>query len=153
MPHSFPDRRFFGVVDPDPTWSLGGGLGFTALVVSNEFDTSAILNSVGPLFSWTFPNRKVARARIDKAGASARAALAGFDGAVLDALREAESALTLYARHIEQNDRLRIARDENRPAAPLQNQQTRRAACRERRGTSLSNSGVGVHLKKKITTP
>src|SRR3546814_19757109 len=81
--------------------------------------------SVGPLISWTFPNRKVARARIDKAGASARAALAGFDGAVLDALREAESALTLYARHIEQNDRLRIARDENRRAAQLQNQLAR----------------------------
>src|SRR3546814_2462120 len=67
----------------------------------------------------------IPRARIDKAGASARAALAGFDGAVLDALREAESALTLYARHIEQNDRLRIARDENRRAAQLQNQLAR----------------------------
>src|SRR3546814_16823136 len=109
---------------------------------SNEFDSSAIHYSVGPLISWTFPNRKVARARIDKAGASARAALAGFDGAVLDALRAAASALTLYARHLEQNDRLRNARDDTRP-------ETGREWVRERRCAAVESWGGADALKKK----
>src|SRR3546814_11421789 len=53
-----------------PTVTFGAGLGLTSRMGSNEFASSAIHYSVGPLISWTFPTRKVARARIAKAGAS-----------------------------------------------------------------------------------
>ncbi|MFS2056056.1 TolC family protein, partial [Variovorax sp. CT11-76] len=54
--------------------------------------------SLGPLISWTVPNTGIAQARIAQAEAGTRAALAKFDGTVLTALRETESALGNYAR-------------------------------------------------------
>lgn len=53
---------------------------------------------LGPLVSWTFSNRRMVRARIDQAGAGADAALASFDGSVLVALQQTETALSAYAR-------------------------------------------------------
>ena len=66
---------------------------------------------VGPLLSWTFPNRSAARARIAEAGAAARAAEARFDGAVLSAIQQTETALDGYVREIERNTELKAARD------------------------------------------
>lgn len=67
--------------------------------------------SIGPLLSWSWPNRSLARARIDAAGASADAALASFDGAVLQALRQTETALSAYAQEVEREHSLAQARD------------------------------------------
>ena len=67
--------------------------------------------NLGPLISWTLPNTGVAHARIAQAQASTRASFAKFDGTVLTALRETETALDAYARELQRQDALRQARD------------------------------------------
>src|SRR5690606_8396930 len=74
-----------------------------------------------PLLSWTFPNRALVRAKLAQARADAEAALAAFDGAWLDALREVESALTDYAKERERVDALSNARRHAGDAARLAN--------------------------------
>ncbi|WP_245002018.1 TolC family protein [Cupriavidus pinatubonensis] len=115
-PHGLASRR--PVYIPPSRWRQV--LARRSARAASRFSGSAFQYGLGPVISWTFPNQKVARARIDEAGAAARAALAQFDGAVLNALRETESALTLYVRHIEENDHLRQARDASLAAARLQ---------------------------------
>lgn len=116
-----------GVATADlyPSVSLGGSLGTTSRHVDGLVDSAAFRFNIGPLISWSFPNRRVARARIAQSDAAARAALARFDGSVLAALREAETALGTYARDLEQNVKLKLARDESRKAADLQARMTR----------------------------
>ena len=111
-----------GVATADlyPSVSLGGSLGTTSRSVGGLVDSSAFRFSIGPLISWSFPNRRVARARIAQSDAAARAALASFDGSVLLALREAETALGAYARDLEENAKLKVAREESRKAAGIQ---------------------------------
>lgn len=111
-----------GVATADlyPTVSLGASVGTTSRSLDQLVDPSAFRFGLGPLISWTFPNRKVARARIAEADAAARGALASFDGSVLVALREAEIALGTYARDLRENALLVAARDETRKAAVLQ---------------------------------
>jgi NodT family efflux transporter outer membrane factor (OMF) lipoprotein len=77
---------------------------------------SAQFWGLGPTISWTVPDR-ASHARIEAAGATANAALAHFDGVVLNALRETESSLTTYARDLERNASLRAARDRFAEAA------------------------------------
>jgi NodT family efflux transporter outer membrane factor (OMF) lipoprotein len=66
---------------------------------------------LGSLISWSFPTGG-ARARIRESGAVADGALAHFDGVVLNALRETETDLSTYARHLDRNVELRDARDQ-----------------------------------------
>lgn len=54
-------------------------------------------------------NQSVTRAQITAAGAAAKGALAHFDGVVLSALRDTESALTAYARDQQRNEDLATA--------------------------------------------
>jgi NodT family efflux transporter outer membrane factor (OMF) lipoprotein len=93
-----------------PQVSIGGALG-----IAGPFSTIGSVSSfggnVGPLLSWTFPNISVAHARIAEAGAAAEAAEAQFDGAVLTALQQTETALDAYVREIDHNHELRRARD------------------------------------------
>lgn len=103
-----------------PTISIGASAGSTSRQIGGLFSDSALRFSVGPLVSWTIPNRSVARARIAQADAASRAALAGFDGTVLRALRETETALTIYVRDLDARAALRQARDESRAAAVIQ---------------------------------
>lgn len=100
-----------------PEVSLGASLGTTARAIGGLADPAAYRFSLGPLISWSFPNRSVARTRIDQADATVRGALATFDGSVLNALRETESALTIYVRDLEENAYLEQARDLSREAA------------------------------------
>lgn len=67
--------------------------------------------SIGPLISWQMPNRARAKAQVAAAQASIDAAYARFDGTVLAALKEVESALTIYQRDIERMIRLRAAQE------------------------------------------
>lgn len=100
-----------GVATADlyPAVSIGASVGSTGLV--QDFLAPATRSfGVGPLLSWTFPNRRAARARIAAASAVAAAALARFDGVVLTALRETETALTAYAHDMQQNGALAAAR-------------------------------------------
>lgn len=73
--------------------------------------------SVGPLISWTIPNTGAAQARIAQAQANTKAAAARFDATVLNALRETESALVVYARQLDRDAALRAARDQSAEAA------------------------------------
>lgn len=73
--------------------------------------------SLGPLISWTLPNTGVAQARIAQAEAGTRAALARFDGTVLTALRETETALTVYAHELDRRAALQAARDDSAAVA------------------------------------
>lgn len=102
-----------------PTVSFGASLGSTVRMGADPLSKSAIHYSLGPVVSWTFPNRAVAHARIDQADASARAALARFDGTVLTALKEVDGALTAYTGDFEENRQLRLATDQSRIAARM----------------------------------
>ncbi len=100
-----------GVATADlyPQVSLGGSAGFTGPLSALGSDDAFHLG-LGPLISWSFPNRSIVRARIAQAGASADAALATFDGSVLEALRQTETALSAYARERDRNTALARAR-------------------------------------------
>lgn len=103
-----------GVATADlyPSISLGLSAGSTGAL---ERFGAANANrwSLGPLISWTLPSTGTARSRIVEAQAGADGALARFDGSVLGALKEVESALTVYAREMERNAALTTARDES----------------------------------------
>lgn len=102
-----------------PQVSLGAsvtGQGITpGAVVSNQ----GFGFSIGPLISWTFPNIVAARARIAQARAGNEAALATFDGTILTALQETETALSDYQGTIDRNTALRAARDQSAEAARI----------------------------------
>src|SRR5262249_6929904 len=66
---------------------------------------------IGAVLSWQ-ANQSAARARIEAAKASTKLALANFDGTVLGALRDAETALNVYVHDLEREDSTRRARDE-----------------------------------------
>lgn len=108
-----------GVATADlyPSISIGGSIGSTATSLGGLGSGSAFRFGLGPLLSWSFPNLTIARARIRQAEASAQGALAQFDGAWLNALRDTESALADYARERERADLLRRARDQGGEAA------------------------------------
>ncbi len=78
----------------------------------NELATNKGLTwGVGPSISWTFPNQAGPRARVRQAKASAAAALAGFDNAVLQALKETEQALATYSAELNRRQALSEAQD------------------------------------------
>jgi NodT family efflux transporter outer membrane factor (OMF) lipoprotein len=95
-----------------PNINLGasfGGVGFM-----NQFgDANTWKFSIGPLISWSLPSLSSARVHIAQAKAGTSGALAHFDSVVLNALRETESALTIYARELDRNAMLRSARDQS----------------------------------------
>jgi outer membrane protein TolC len=94
-------------------------LGASAGAIGNIADLgmpAAQTWSWGPLISWTLPLESE-QARVDEAGAAAKAALARFDGVVLNALRETESSLALYQRDLERNAILHAARDKAKEAS------------------------------------
>ena len=97
------------VGDLYPKISLGLNLGSTGYVgdfLKKQTDSYTL----GPLISWEFPNVGAARAKIAAAKATTAADYARFDGVVLTALREVESALTVYARDLDRESDLKTAR-------------------------------------------
>ena len=101
-----------------PRVNLGGAIG----LLSGGFVATA-----SPFISWSFPNQAPARARLAQARATEQAALAGWDVAVLRALREVETALVAYDAEKRRNISLGAAREQAALAA-------RRAAARVRLG-------------------
>jgi NodT family efflux transporter outer membrane factor (OMF) lipoprotein len=103
-----------GVATADlyPSVSLGLSAGTTG-ALSALGDANAFRWSLGPLISWTVPNTGSARSRIAQSEAIAGGALARFDGTVLNALRETESALTVYARELDRHAALQAARGQS----------------------------------------
>lgn len=107
------DTARIGVATADlyPSVSIGGSLGLSGpLEDFGKGDSFGF--SLGPLLSWSFPNRPVVRARIDQADAQVRADLASFDGTVIEALRQAESAMETYARDRDRAAALGRARNQ-----------------------------------------
>jgi outer membrane protein TolC len=107
-----------GVATADlyPRVSLGLSLGSASL--GNDFlGKDSFSYNVGPLISWTIPVTGVVRAHIAQADAGATGALAKFDGTVLTALRETQTALEIYARELDRHAALQAARDDSATVA------------------------------------
>jgi multidrug efflux system outer membrane protein len=95
-----------------PSISLGLSAGSTGTLA--QFGASNAMRwSLGPLISWTLPSTGGAHSRIAQAEAGSALALARFDGAVLAALRDVETGLTVYARELDRNQALTAARDQD----------------------------------------
>jgi NodT family efflux transporter outer membrane factor (OMF) lipoprotein len=115
-----------GVATADlyPRISLGGSIGSTGDSLGNLFGARPLGWLLGPLISWNV-NPAKARARIAGAEADTQAALATFDGVVLTALEETETALARYARALERRTALQAARDQASIAARITRAQQR----------------------------
>ena len=107
------DTARIGVATADlyPRISLGGAIGTTAIGSTDVFGGGPLRWLLGPLISWAFPNQEGIRARIDAARADSHADLARFDGAVLQALEETETALSVYRNALLRQERLASARE------------------------------------------
>ena len=103
-----------GVATADlyPSVKLLGQLGSTG-ATKDVFSAATNRYAVGPGISWEL-NQTAPRARIAQAEAETQMRLARFDGVVLNALREAEVALTAYGRDLERNGDLVRVRDHAR---------------------------------------
>jgi multidrug efflux system outer membrane protein len=115
------DTARIGVATSDlyPHISLGGSVGSTSVGWSDIFGGGPLRFLLGPLISWDFPNITATRARIAGAKADTDGALANFDGTVLTALRETETALSAYGHEIDRHAALLSARDEAARAATV----------------------------------
>ena len=87
--------------------------------VSDFFMPSTNRFGVGSLIHWQ-ANQSIARAQIAAASATAKLALARFDGTVLTALRDTESALTTYTQDLLRDEDLAAAQTRAREAAQEQ---------------------------------
>lgn len=102
-----------------PDISIGATAGSIGLL-ENLGEPSTNRWGFGPLLSWTFPSNG-ARARISMAEASTQAALARFDGVVLNAMRETQTALAEYTAALDSRDAMQATEQAASSAA----QQTR----------------------------
>ena len=105
------DLARIGVAEAElyPRITLGGSISSSASSLGNLFTGGPLGFFLGSLIDWAFPTREPVRARIDAAEADAAGSLAAFDGAVLTALQETETALSSYARALEQRRALTSA--------------------------------------------
>ena len=110
-----------------PQISLGASIGSTATTVGDLFTGGPVRWLLGPLLNWSL-NQSAARAKIAGAKAETRGALASFDGSVLSALEETETALSTYARELDRRTQLQSARDNAATAARI-------TRARQREGT------------------
>jgi NodT family efflux transporter outer membrane factor (OMF) lipoprotein len=107
-----------GVATADLYPKINFGLNLESIGAIEDFLAGPTMAySAGPLISWDFPQQNAIRARIKGAEAGADAAFADFDGKVLGALREVESALTIYAHDLDRRSALEAARDRADEAA------------------------------------
>ena len=98
-----------------PDISIGATVGTVGLL-ENLGKPAANRWGFGPLLNWTIPSNG-SRARIHQAEASTQAALARFDGVVLNAIRETQTGLAQYSALLERRDALADAEQSARQAA------------------------------------
>lgn len=98
-----------------PDISIGATVG-TVGIIDNLGKPSTNRWGFGPLLSWTIPSSG-ARERIREAEATSQAALAHFDGVVLNAIREAQTGLAQYRALLERRDALADAERSAQQAA------------------------------------
>jgi NodT family efflux transporter outer membrane factor (OMF) lipoprotein len=98
-----------GVATADlyPRVTLGATAGSTG-GISDFLTTPTNRYGVGLSIHWQ-ANRSLVRARISQASAAGKLALARFDGVVLTALRDTESALATYTHDLQRDDDLATA--------------------------------------------
>jgi NodT family efflux transporter outer membrane factor (OMF) lipoprotein len=115
------DTARIGVATADlyPRITLGGSIGTTAIGGGDILGGGPLRWLLGPLINWAFPNQEANRARIAAAKADADGSLAAFDGTVLRALEETETALSVYAHALERRDTLKAARESADRAARI----------------------------------
>jgi NodT family efflux transporter outer membrane factor (OMF) lipoprotein len=115
------DTARIGVATADlyPRITLGGSLGSSAGSIGDLLTGGPLRFLVGSPVDWAFPNREPVRARIDAANADAELSLAAFDGTVLQALQETETALTSYARSLDRRRALQAAEQSAGRAAAI----------------------------------
>jgi hypothetical protein len=90
-----------------PRITLGASVGSTGIM--QDFLTASTNRwGFGLQIHWQ-ANQSVARAHVAGAGAENKRALARFDGAVLTALRDTESALATYSRDLQRDEDLVVA--------------------------------------------
>lgn len=93
-----------------PHISLGASAGLTG-ILEHLGEGRTQRWALGPLITWSLPDSG-ARARVKVAEADAEASLARFDGVVLNALRETETALSRYAHDLQRQADLRAAHEQ-----------------------------------------
>ena len=104
------------VADLYPRITLSGFYGGAAADTAGLTAERGLIWGVGPSIAWTFPNQAAPRARVRQAKAAAAGALAGFDTAVLQALKETEKALATYGADLDRRQDLALAQDRARRA-------------------------------------
>lgn len=87
-----------------PDISIGAQVG-TIGILENLGKPATNRWGFGPLLTWTVPTNG-SRARIRQAEASTQAALAHFDGVVLNAIRETQTSLVQYSALLDRRDAL-----------------------------------------------
>ncbi|HTC50869.1 MAG TPA: TolC family protein [Steroidobacteraceae bacterium] len=114
-----------GVATADlyPRIALLGNYGGIATQVSQVPQSAGLTWGIGPQISWSFPNQSPVRARIRQARAAEQAAVASFDGVVLQALKETDQALATYAAELSRRQDLFTARDRARQAFDMGHEQ------------------------------
>lgn len=119
-----------GVATADlyPKVTLGASVGQTSSGLGDLFGGGPLRWLLGPLINWNFLNQEATRARIAGAEADTQAALATFDGTVLRALEETETALSGYAHMLGRRTALQSARDEAGVAVRITRAQQREGA-------------------------
>jgi NodT family efflux transporter outer membrane factor (OMF) lipoprotein len=119
-----------GVATSDlyPKITLGGSIGQTSGGLGDLFGGGPLRWLLGPLINWNFLNQEGARARIAGAEADTQASLATFDGTVLRALEETETALSSYAHLLDRRTALQSARNQAETAVRITRAQQREGA-------------------------
>jgi NodT family efflux transporter outer membrane factor (OMF) lipoprotein len=114
-----------GVATADlyPRIALVGSYGGIGTQVSDVTDSTGLTWGIGPRISWSFPNQSPVRARIHQAHAAEQAAIAGFDGVVLQALKETDQSLAIYAAELAHRQELLVARERARRAFDMAHEQ------------------------------
>lgn len=105
-----------------PTVSLAGTVGFASTNASRLFTGASVADLGGAGLSWGIFNFGRTSARVHEAEAGNEAALAQYQGTVLAALRDAETALSRYGRQRETVMRLAAAEASAARAAALTRQ-------------------------------
>ncbi|MCV4261229.1 efflux transporter outer membrane subunit [Pseudomonas capsici] len=98
-----------------PDISIGATVGSIG-ILENLGKPAANRWGFGPLLNWTVPSNG-SRARIHQAEASTQAALARFDGVVLNAIRETQTGLAKYTALLDRRDALKEAEQSAQEAA------------------------------------
>ncbi|MFK3944014.1 efflux transporter outer membrane subunit [Pseudomonas monteilii] len=98
-----------------PDISIGAQVG-TIGILDNLGEPATNRWGFGPLINWTLPTNGT-RARIREAEASTQAALARFDGVVLNAIRETQTRLAQYSALLDRREALADAERSAKQAA------------------------------------